>query len=203
VAIGARAVTFDLGGVLIDWDPRYLYRQLLASEEEVERFLAEICTPAWNEEQDAGRPVTEAIAERCALFPEHRALIRAYYDRFPEMIAGMLEDNLTLVRELAARRVPLFALTNWSADTFSIVGETTELLDLFDGVLVSGRVGLKKPDPRIYRRFLSDFDLEAADVLFIDDREENARAAESVGMAAIWYRRGTDLRAPVLAWLES
>lgn len=198
--IGERAIAFDLGGVMVDWDPRTLYRKLLGSEAEVERFLGEICTPEWNERQDAGRPAAVAVAELSARFPDEAELIGAYYERFGEMISGLIDDNVALARRLAARGVPLYALTNWSADTFGVLDDYP-LLDVFAGVLVSGRVGLKKPDPAIYRRFLEEFDLEAGDVLFIDDREENVRGARSVGMAALRYRPGRDLGRDIDAWL--
>lgn len=186
---------------MVEWDPRTLYRKLLGNEAEVERFLAEICTPAWNERQDAGRSAAAAVAELSARFPREARLIEAYYERFDEMISGLIEDNVALARRLAARGVPLYALTNWSADTFGVLDDYP-LLDLFEGVLVSGRVGLKKPDPAIYCRFLEEFDLEAADVLFIDDREDNVRGARSVGMAALRYQPGRALGGDIDAWLE-
>lgn len=197
-------MTFDLGGVLVDWDPRYLYRKLLASEAEVERFLSEICTQAWNLRQDAGRPVAEAVAELAGRFPEHRALIDCYYRRFGEMIGGLIDDNVALVRELAGRGVPLYALSNFSAETFGFLEARPDagFLALFRGVVLSGREGVVKPEPRIFEILCERYRLAPADVLFIDDVEANAEGARRAGLAAIAYRPGMDLRGEISGWLE-
>jgi 2-haloacid dehalogenase len=198
------AVTFDLGGVLVDWDPRYLYRELLPDEAAVERFLAGVCTQAWNQRQDAGRPVAEAIAELSARFPGQAELIAAYYGRFAEMIGPVIADNVSLVGELADRGVPLYALTNWSAECFVHLEERADagFLDHFRGVLVSGHEGIRKPDPRIYHLLCERYGLDPGAVLFIDDVEENCAAARTAGLEAIRYRRGDDLRTAVLEWLR-
>ena len=118
--MSTKAVVFDLGGVLIDWDPRYLYRKLLADEAAVEEFLATVCTPEWNAEQDRGRPFAEGVAELVERHPEHAAAIAAYRERWPEMVAGDVPGTVEVLADLRAAGVPLYALTNWSAETFAI-----------------------------------------------------------------------------------
>ena len=130
--MATKAVVFDLGGVLIDWDPRYLYRKLLADEAAVEEFLATVCTPEWNLEQDRGRPFAEGVAELVERHPVHAAAIAAYHERWPEMLGGGIEAAVELLAELRAAGVPLYALTNWSAETFGVAWERYEFLSWFD-----------------------------------------------------------------------
>ena len=179
----ARAVVFDLGGVLIHWDPRLLYRKLLPSEDAVERFLATVCPSEWNERLDAGLPLADGIAERVAAFPHHEPLIRAYAERFGEMMLPM-HRSIAVLEELSERRVPLFALSNWSAETFERTHTRFPFLSVFDGLVISGRIGLAKPDPRIFRHLLDEHGLGADEVLFVDDKPHNVEAARAVGMAA-------------------
>lgn len=188
------AVIFDLGGVLIDWDPRYLYRKLLDDEAAVEHFLATICTPAWNEQQDAGRPWPEAIAELSAQWPEEAPLIAAYYDRWIEMIAGPLDDTVEVLAALRGRGVPLFALTNWSAETFPYVVNRYDFLDWFEGIVVSGEEKVKKPDRRIYHVLLDRYGLAAPDAVFIDDNPANVVAARDVGLHGLAFTTAPALR---------
>lgn len=178
----SRALIFDLGGVLIDWDPRHLYRQLFAEEMAMERFLTEVCPPSWNLTMDAGRPVQEAIEERVRLFPREAERIRAWQERWPEMMSGPIDGSLTILATLRGRGMPLYALTNWSAETFPHAESRFAFLAWFAGIVVSGREKLVKPDPSIYRLLLERHGLDAGETLFIDDARANIEGARSVGL---------------------
>jgi 2-haloacid dehalogenase len=196
----ATHVVFDLGNVLIEWDPRHLYRQFFEGDEELmEHFLANVCTPEWNIEQDRGRPWDEAVAGLIARFPECSELIRAFYERWDEMVPGPVAGMPELLHELHERGTPLTCLTNCSVDTFERVCRRFDFMGLFAGVLVSGRVGLLKPDPEIYRRLLSGQGLNAADTLFIDDSPANVEGARAVGMHAVPFHGAGRLRADLAA----
>jgi len=189
-----RAVAFDLGNVMIYWDPRLLYRKLLPSEDAIERFLTTICTPDWNHGLDAGRPLAEGIADRIERFPEYEALIRAYGERFAEMMLPM-PASIELLDELRSRGVGLYALSNWNQDTFERTRERFPFLDAFDGLVISGRVGLAKPDSRIYAHFLEAYELAPQEVLFVDDKAENVAAGEAAGIRSVLFEGATALRA--------
>lgn len=148
-------VIFDLGGVLIDWNPRYLYRKLIADDAGIDHFLSEVCPPEWNIAQDGGRTIAEAVAEASARHPDKTELIRAYYDRFDEMLSGPITGTVAILEELHASGVPLHALTNWSAETFPIGRRRFEFLSRFRHITVSGEIRLAKPDPAIYRHALA------------------------------------------------
>jgi 2-haloacid dehalogenase len=196
------AVVFDLGGVLIDWDPRHLYRRLIADEATREWFLTEVCSPAWNAEQDAGRTWVEAVAEATARHPDQAELIRAYADRWPEMIAGDIPETVAVLEALAARGVPLYALTNWSHETFHHARARFRWLEHFRDILVSGEVGMKKPDPRIFRLMLERIGVEPAAVVLIDDVVDNVEGARALGIQAVHFTSPAGLRAnPQLAAL--
>ncbi len=155
------AVIFDLGGVLIDWDPRYLYRGLFTDAAAMESFLAEVTTPAWNAEQDAGRPWAEAVAMLVERHPEQRDLIEAYHRRWSEMLAGAIDGTVAILQEVRGSDVRLFALSNWSAETFPIARQRFPFLAWFDGIVISGDVGAVKPDAKIFE---PEFAAKAADV---------------------------------------
>jgi 2-haloacid dehalogenase len=188
-------VVFDLGGVLVDWNPQHLYRRLIPDAAARERFLAEVCPQSWNERQDAGRPVAEATAERLALFPDQAALIEAYYDRWEEMLAGAFADTVALLEALHARGVPLYALTNWSAELFPIARRRFEFLQRFRGIVVSGEEKLIKPDAAIFHTLCRRHGLTPARCLFIDDNPANVKAADALGFATHHYRGAPELRA--------
>jgi 2-haloacid dehalogenase len=194
-----KAVVFDLGGVLIDWDPRYLYRKLLADEAAVEGFLATVCTPAWNTEQDRGRPFTEGVAELVERFPAHAAAIAAYHERWPEMLGGDIGGTVELLAELREAGVPLYALTNWSAETFGFARERFEFLEWFDGVLVSGEERMVKPDPAIFRLLADRFGLDPAVTLYVDDTPGNVQAAGRLGFDAVQFTSPEQLRRELVA----
>ncbi|CAH2599647.1 HAD family phosphatase [Rhodovastum atsumiense] len=189
-------VVFDLGGVLIDWNPRHLYRKLFAGDEAgMERFLAQVCSPAWNLTLDAGRDWAEAIAELVAQHPEQAALITAYHQRWPEMLGGPIAGSVAILDELRQSGTPLYALTNWSDETFAIALRLYDFLGWFEGIVVSGRERLVKPDPRLFRILLDRHGLAAGDVVYIDDNPANAEAAGRLGMHPIHFTTAPALRA--------
>jgi len=192
-------VVFDLGGVLIDWDPRYLYRRLLASEEEVERFLGTVCTPEWNRAQDAGRSWAEAVDTLAARHPDQAGLIAAYRDRWPEMIAGPFEETVRVLADLRAAGVALYALTNWSAETFPVAQRRFDFLGWFEGTVVSGQEQLVKPDPRLYRLLAQRHGLDLRHSVFIDDTPANVVAARELGMLGLDFVDAERLRADLTA----
>ena len=189
-----KAVVFDLGGVLIDWDPRYLYRKLLDDEAAVEEFLATVCTPEWNAEQDRGRPFAEGVAELVERHPVHAAAITAFHERWPEMLGGTVGGSVEVLAELRAAGVPVYALTNWSAETFGIARERFEFLEWFDGLLVSGEERMIKPDPAIFRLLLDRFGLDPAATFYVDDSEPNVEAAGRLGFDAVRFTTPAQLR---------
>src|SRR5690554_4568232 len=167
-------VVFDIGNVLIEWDPRHLYRKLFPSEAEVERFLAEICTDAWNLEQDRGRSFAEAIAERIDLFPDHEAEIRAYDERWHEMVPGAIEDTVSILESLKATGIPLYAITNFSREKFAEVQIRFPFLaSSFRDIVISAHERRLKPDPEIYQILLARNGLTAEQTVFIDDSPRN------------------------------
>ena len=197
---GHDTVVFDLGGVLIDWDPRHLYRTLFRGDHAaMERFLSEVCTPAWNLQQDAGRPWTEAVAALQEQYPEHGELIGAFHLRWSEMVAGEIPGTVAILRALHAAGTPLYALTNFSHETYPIAEQRFDFLSLFRGIVVSGSERLVKPDPAIYRLLVERFGLDPARCVYIDDNAANAAAAGLLGMHAIHFTSpdalATELRA--------
>ncbi len=190
----ASAVVFDLGGVLIDWDPRNLYRKLIEDADEMEDFLATVCHSAWNLRQDAGWPVAEAAAEAKARHPGKAALIDAYYARWPEMLNGEIDATVAILAELKDQGTPLYALTNWSAETFPHAQSRFAFLDWFRAIVVSGEVGMIKPDADIYEFLLATHDLTAAETVFIDDKAENVEAARALGFHGIHFTEPRCLR---------
>lgn len=194
-----QALVFDVGRVLVQWDPRHLFRALIPEVEARERFLAEVCPMAWNLELDRGRSWDEAIAERCAAFPEHATLIRAYRDRWEEMVPGAIPGTVRILEELHALGLPCYALTNFSVEMFERTLRRFPFFRCFDGIVVSGEEGLVKPDPCIYRRLTERYALDPARLLFIDDAEANVEAARACGWQAIHFLDAESLRAELLS----
>ncbi len=193
-------VIFDLGGVLIDWDPRHLYRKLFGGDEAaMEEFLGTVCTPDWNERQDAGRSFADAEAELIAAYPGKAALIRAWNARFDEMIPGAIDGAVAVMQELKARGTPLYALSNWSAETFAGQPRRFPFLAHFDGIVVSGNEGVIKPDPRIFRLLMDRYKVPAEAAVFIDDNPRNAEAASALGIHGIHFRSHAALRRELAA----
>jgi 2-haloacid dehalogenase len=197
---GPRTVVFDLGGVLIDWNPRYLYRSLIADEAAMEDFLATVCNGPWNEKQDGGRAIAAAEAELLATHPQHEALIRAFYAGFDRMLAGPIEGTVAVMEDLHRRGVPLYALTNWSRETFPHAQRRFEFLKRFRGIVVSGEINMMKPDVRIFRHLLDAHGLAASDCIFIDDSPKNVAGAKAAGLHAIQFRGPDILRNDLRAY---
>lgn len=191
-------VVFDLGGVLVDWDPRYLYRRLLPDEAAVERFLAQVCTAEWNAAQDAGRPWSEAVAEATARFPDHADLIAAYDERWPETLGGEIAGSVAVLRDVRERGVRLYALTNWSDEKFDLTFPQFEWLSWFDGIVVSGRERVVKPDPRIFAILLDRYRLDPSSTVYIDDVEANVAQARRARMTGLLFTGPERLRADLL-----
>ncbi len=192
-------VVFDLGGVLIDWNPRYLYRKLFDDPNELERFLSVICSPEWNEQQDAGRLWSEAVAELTARHPDHAAMIAAYHQRWPEMLGGDIPETVQLLKELKQQGVRLYALTNWSHETFPLARTRFPFLDWFEGIVVSGEERLIKPDPAIFHRLLTRYAIEPSRAVYIDDSPRNVSAAASLGLHALHFVDARRLRENLVA----
>jgi len=190
-----RAVVFDLGGVLVDWDPRYLYRRLFDSAEEMEYFLTHVCSPEWNIRQDAGRPLAEATQMLIERHPEYEEAIRAFYGRWSEMLAGDIPGTVRLLEALASRGTPrLLALTNWSHETFHFAEERFEWLEYFEGVVVSGREKRIKPEPEFFQLLISRYGLRPQQSLFIDDNAANVFTAQQLGFQAVRFHSPDQLQ---------
>jgi 2-haloacid dehalogenase len=179
-----RAVVFDVGRVLYQWDLRLLFAQLIDDEEELDRFMAEVVPLEWHGQHDAGRPAAEMVAERSALFPHYSQHIRAWIERFNDSIPGPVEGSLELVEALHARGVPLFAITNFGADAWAGFRPTAPVFDLFDDIVVSGVEKLAKPDQAIFALAERRFGYPAAEMLFVDDNVPNVEAARASGWHA-------------------
>jgi 2-haloacid dehalogenase len=188
-------VVFDIGNVLIEWDPRHLYRRIFKTSEEIERFLSTICTSAWNLEFDRGRSFSQGVAELVAKHPEHELAIRAFDERWDEMIPGLVPGTLALMERLETRDVPLYAITNFSAEKYAGARVRFPFFDRFRGVVVSGREGVLKPDRAIFDLLVKRYDLQAADCLFVDDSKANVAGAKAAGMEAHHFQGAEGLEA--------
>lgn len=188
-------VVFDIGNVLVHWEPRALYRKIFASEAEVDWFLSHVCNHDWNLEQDRGRSFAEAVKEASARFPEHADAIAAYDLRWHETVLGAIDGSVAILAELAARGTPLYAITNFNQDKFRETVARFPFLRTFRDIVVSGDERVIKPDPAIYRLLLARNGLRAETCVFIDDSEKNVRGAEAVGMKAIHFTSPEALRA--------
>jgi 2-haloacid dehalogenase len=199
-ARAVKAVLWDVGGVLLEWDPRFLYRKLFGDDVAgMEEFLSTVCTPAWHAEQDLGRPIGEACAELCAKYPRHAALIRAWAERNEEMVNGPVSGSAELLGEVARAGLPCYALTNMERESFQRRVRLYDFFRLFDGHFVSGFEGVMKPDPRFFKLALERFGLVPGETLFTDDRAENVAAARQLGLPAIRFRSAPALREELLA----
>ncbi len=194
------AIVFDLGGVLIDWNPRYLYRKMFnGDEQEMAYFLSAVCPMDWNETMDAGKPFAQAVQERIDLFPQYEPYIRAYHGRWVEMVGGEIEETIPVLARVKERGYPLFALSNWSAETFALVKNRFQFLDWFDEVVISGEVGAAKPDRKIFDVFLQRVGRPANHCLFIDDNKRNIEAAQMLGFQTIHFTGAQKLHAQLLS----
>jgi 2-haloacid dehalogenase len=188
-------IIFDLGGVLIDWNPRYVYRTIFKTEEEISWFFENIVTHDWNENQDAGYPLAQATEELVQKFPEWENEIRAYYGRWEEMLGGPISETVEIFKELKQNpSLKIYALTNWSAETFPIALGRYDFLHWFDGRLVSGEEKTRKPFPEIYQKLIDRFSIEPANAIFIDDSLRNIKAAEAMGIKGVHFKDPFQLR---------
>jgi 2-haloacid dehalogenase len=186
-------IIFDFGGVLIDWNPRYMYRNEFEDSSAMEHFLEQICTDDWNLQQDKGRSLTEGTRILQEKFPEHAVKIQLFYDQWEKMINGDIPQNVTVLRNLK-EKYKLYGLTNWSAETFPIVFKRFAFFTLFDGIVISGEEKLIKPDKKIFELMLDRYRLEAKNSLFIDDNMKNIQAAKEMGFVTIHVTEKTDLK---------
>ncbi|MDZ4679251.1 MAG: HAD family phosphatase [Saprospiraceae bacterium] len=181
-------VIFDLGGVLIDWNPEYVFREVFDDHSEMQYFLREVCSPEWNEQQDAGRTLQEATEILVAQFPDYELQIRTYYNRWQDMLGGTIPHTVEILRHLHQKQTHrLYALTNWSHETFPVALELFDFLHLFEGILVSGEEKLLKPDRRIYELLLTRYEIDGQRALFIDDNPKNVKGAQDAGLNAIRF----------------
>jgi len=183
-----QAIIFDFGGVLVGWDPRNLYRRYFPEQPQaMEDFLSEVNFMEWNAQQDKGRSFEEGVAMLSQQFPHHAELIRAYHENWLESITGRIEGTVEILRELKKKGYAVYALSNWSAETFPIVRHEFNFMDLFDGVILSGEVKLIKPDPAIYELCLQMVGKSARECLFIDDSYANIIAANKLGFDTVHF----------------
>ena|SRR5690349_12972519 len=188
-------IIFDLGGVLIDWNPRYMYRKIFKSEEEVEWFLENVTTPDWNENQDAGYPLHKATEELVAKHPDWEPQIKAYYGRWLEMLGDQIHETVEILQHLKRTgRYKLYALTNWSAETFPHALERFEFFKLFEGVVVSGEEKMRKPSAEFYKIIIDRYHLDPSTTVFIDDSLRNVKGAEAVGITGIHFHNPSQLK---------
>lgn len=193
-----RTVVFDIGNVLIRWEPEVLYSRLIPDAAARAAFFAETGLIDWNLEQDRGRPWGEAEAALIALHPQHAALIRAFRADWHEMVPGAIAENVAVLADIRARGIPNYAITNFAADTFREAQKRFPFLaEGFHGIVVSADERLVKPDPAIFELFLHRYGQRAADCLFIDDSAKNIAAAAALGFATIHVTPGIDLRQEV------
>jgi 2-haloacid dehalogenase len=188
-------VIFDLGGVLIDWNPRHLYRKIFKTKEEMEWFLENVCTSDWNEKQDAGRSFEDATNELLDKFPEHEAPIRAWYDRWQETMNGPITDTVEILKQIReSKRYKLYALTNWSEQTFPWALKNFDFLHWFEGIVVSGHEKTRKPFPEFYQILLDRYKVDPNKAIFIDDVLRNIHGARAVGIAGIHFHAPQQLK---------
>jgi len=189
-------VIFDLGGVLIDWNPEYVYLDVFNGDrEKMKWFFDEICTMDWNEYQDAGYPLEKATEERVKLFPEYEEWIRIYYGRWEEMLGKQIDGTVAILKQLIDNpNYKVVALTNWSAETFPVALERFDFLHWFEGIVVSGTEKMRKPSNEIYELTLNRFNIEASQSLFIDDNARNVEAAKKMGINTIHFINPAQLK---------
>jgi len=188
-------VIFDLGGVLIDWNPRYVYRTIFKTEEEIDWFFENVATHDWNENQDAGYPIAKATEELIAQHPEWEKEIKAYYGRWEEMLGGPIHGTVEIFKQIKKMSgLRTYALTNWSAETFHIALDRYDFLHWFDGRLVSGEEKTRKPFPEFYQKLLNKFSIDPSQAVFIDDNLRNIKAAEELGINGIHFHNSGQLR---------
>jgi 2-haloacid dehalogenase len=194
-----KAIIFDLGNVLIDWNPAYVFEKVIEDADRRKYFFANICTPDWNEEQDAGRPIAQATRELVEKHPEWQNEIEAFYGRWTEMLGGSIQGTVDLFKAMKdTGRYKFYALTNWSAELFPYALNNYEFLHWFDGRVVSGEEKMRKPAREFYQILLDRYNLKPEETLFIDDNLRNIKAAEDMGIPSIPFESPEQLRAELL-----
>lgn len=187
-------IIFDFGGVVMDWDPRYFFKDHFNDDEKMEHFLKNIATDEWNAEQDRGRTLAEGTEIQVAKHPEWEKEIRAYYDNWTTMLKSDITHNVEVLRKLEHSKYELFGLTNWSAETFPYALENYDFFNIFEGkIVVSGTEKLIKPDPTIWEVLLERYQIKAEESVFIDDNAKNIEVAKSLGFICIHIKEDTDL----------
>lgn len=187
-------IVFDFGGVLLDWNPHYLYDAYFGDRARADWFLTHVCPMEWHTQMDAGRPVAECIAERIAHFPEWAPEIQLYADRWLEMIHGQIPGMEELIRELKGKGYRILGLSNWSAETFALTRPHYRIFDLIEGMIISGEEHMVKPDEAIFLLLLDRFSIRPEETLFIDDNPDNVAAAHRVGLHALRFQNAELLR---------
>lgn len=186
-------IIFDFGGVLVDWNPRYVYRDHFKDDEKMEWFLENICTDDWNIQQDGGRSLAEATNLLLKQYPEHQSEIEMYYGKWETMLKDLIPGTVEILYELKGK-YPLYGLTNWSAETFPIALKRFDFFQAFDGILVSGEEKLIKPDRKIFELMMEKFSLKPENCIFIDDNLKNVEASREFGIETIHFQNPEDLR---------
>ena len=202
--LNIKNVIFDLGGVLIDWNPDKVYKDVFNNDsEKMIHFYTKICTQDWNENQDAGYPMAKATEERVALFPEYEKEIRMFYGRWDDMLGDQIQGTVDIIKELSDDpNYKVVALTNWSHETFPKAIAKFSFLQWFEGILVSGEEKIRKPFPEIYELTLSKFNLKAGESLFIDDNLRNIEAARKFGIHSIHFQSPEQLNKELGAYIK-
>jgi 2-haloacid dehalogenase len=201
MATKINTIIFDLGAVLIDWNPRYMYNNVFQTEEEVEWFLENICTPDWNENQDAGYSLQKATDELVAKHPEWEEEIRAYYGRWTEMLGEPIKETVELFARLKEKNdLKFYALTNWSHETFPIALKRFDFLQWFDGIVVSGEEKTRKPFADFYQILLKRYNIDPSSSILIDDNQRNIKGAEAVGINGIHFINAVQLKNDLAKW---
>ena len=184
-----KTIIFDLGGVLVDWNPEYVYlNEFDGNRKKMNWFFDNICTSDWNEEQDGGKLIKTATKERIKLFPEHKKLIKMYYGRWEEMLKGEIIESVNILKKLKSKNYKLIALTNWSFETFPVAIKRFDFLKLFDGIVVSGKIKMLKPFKEIYNYTINKYELSPSECVFIDDRLSNVQGAINCGIKGIHFQ---------------
>lgn len=187
-------IIFDFGGVLLDWNPHYLYDPYFGDVEKAEWFLANICTYPWNAQHDAGKPVAEGTVELIAQYPEWEKEIRMYYDEFEKMLSGQIAGMEDYIKELKGRGFRIYGLSNWSVETFAMIRPKYPILDLMEDMVISGKEKVMKPDAKIYQIALSRFGIKPEESVFIDDNVNNIVGCEAVDIHGIVFKDAGQLR---------
>ena len=189
-----KTIIFDLGGVLVDWNPEYVYlNEFDGNRKKMNWFFDNICTSDWNEEQDGGKLIKTATKERIKLFPEHKKLIKMYYGRWEEMLKGEIIESVNILKKLKSKNYKLIALTNWSFETFPVAIKRFDFLKLFNGIVVSGKIKMLKPFKEIYNYTINKYELSPSECVFIDDRLSNVQGAINYGIKGIHFQSSMQL----------